>query len=419
MDEIRIMNGKACWTDDFTVPSSPYSGSLDCQDASLDISDSAGNYATVGSPVTFYANYSRFDNGSIISGAECVLDIEGVGSYNMTEISGKYQYTLSSGLPSEHGYRWNVICGSSSSETHSKSSTIASFFPSAASYLSTTSYSSDIYKSIADCTKINDTVCHVDPATGTQMICMDYCNQTYNYSLVNIGDCFISVNSSADLSANTSDYLFINNSDGHCGDNRIYYTEDVLDSADAIRSRNTICPGDRCTIIDSSNAGQYGDLPSVDTSTLNRSKGVFLLRHNGFSSYAIGSNSRLDISNDNDTGTSLVGTDVTFYAIYANYTSGAPISGATCHIWFSDNSTQLLMSENATDYEYVRSFSSIGSYNFTVNCTATGYNTLDSTDDITIASPTTPAVPEFNIFTIVLGLMAVTTGLIILKRQKK
>ncbi|MEA3514545.1 MAG: hypothetical protein U9R34_03655 [Nanoarchaeota archaeon] len=224
--------------------------------------------------------------------------------------------------------------------------------------------------------------------------------QKYDDNVI-IGDCFVSVNTSAlDSTFNATAFLTFNNSDGHCGDNLIYETEGFPSSAGEIRQGNKKC---------------------ILCSNLQKTNN-FVTRFNvaHFSAYAIGSNTRLDIYDEYEGSYAPANTNITFYANYTNYTSGDHIGGADCIIEFDDNpGTTYAMTDNGANYNYTKSggFSTEALHSWNVTCSnATGgWNTLNATDDVQVGA--LAAIPEFSILTLGLGLIAVLAGLIIIRRR--
>ncbi len=190
---------------------------------------------------------------------------------------------------------------------------------------------------------------------------------------IKFGDCYVSVDLSAlDYTFNASAYLTLNNSDGHCGDDRIYYAPGVYDNADAIRQHDTVCRDCIKLIADNH-------------------KVKFRVFH--FSSYAIGSNANLTIYDSYENSAAQPNADIIFYANYTNK-SGSHISGATCTIYFDGNSSDKHnMTDNGNNYNYTSSFSSTGTHNYNITCSATNYNTLSAVDDVNVESG---VVPEFS-----------------------
>ncbi len=189
---------------------------------------------------------------------------------------------------------------------------------------------------------------------------------------IKFGDCYVSVNlSGLDYTFNATAYLTLNNSDGHCGDDRIYYAPGVYTNADAIRQHDTVCTD--CIKLLADNH-----------------KVKFRVFH--FSSYAIGSNANLTIYDSYENSAAQPNADIIFYANYTNK-SGSHISGATCTIYFDGNTADKHnMTDNGNNYNYTSSFSSVGTHNFNITCSATNYNTLSAVDDVEVSS----VVPEFS-----------------------
>ncbi|MEA3514555.1 MAG: NosD domain-containing protein [Nanoarchaeota archaeon] len=222
--------------------------------------------------------------------------------------------------------------------------------------------------------------------------------EDYDINII-FGDCFVSVNSSAlDLTFNATAYLSLNNSDGHCGDNSIYTADGFHQSKSAIQAYNT-----RCTECD-------------EILKTNGSITQFRVPH--FSSYAIGSNARLDIYDEYEASSVDTGIDIAFYANYTDKLSGDHIGGAECYIEFDDNATSYLMTNNGANHNYTKTggFASPGLHSWNVTCSnATGgWNSLNATDDIQINGT---VIPEFSAITLGLGLIAVLAGLLIIRRK--
>ncbi len=114
-----------------------------------------------------------------------------------------------------------------------------------------------------------------------------------------------------------------------------------------------------------------------------------------FSSYAIGSNANLTIYDSYENSAAQPNADIIFYANYT-YKSGSHISGATCTIYFDGNTNEKHnMTDNGNNYNYTSSFSSTGTHQFNITCSATNYyNTLSAVDDVNVESG---VVPEFTL----------------------
>ena len=216
--------------------------------------------------------------------------------------------------------------------------------------------------------------------------------QDYDSNVV-FGDCFVAVKSeNLDSTFNATAYLLMNNSDGHCGDNTIFTSNDFAADAGAVKTTANICK-------DCKELTVNGDLVK------------YRVPH--FSSYAIGSNSNMTIDANDPKA---VNQTVTFTAVYRN--SSAPgdfISGANCQIGLQ-NGTTSSMAEGTEQYTFQTSFTSNGTYTYNVTCEATGYQTLKTDDNFTITQQT-QQIPEFNTIAI-LALLAVI-GIIIYKGGRK
>jgi len=223
--------------------------------------------------------------------------------------------------------------------------------------------------------------------------------EDYDQNII-LGDCFVAVNSSAlDITFNATAYLIMNNSDGHCGTNIIYKSASFMNNAHTIRNENK-----KCTDCD--------DIQKTNDF-------ITKFRVSGFSSYAIGSNTRLDIYDEYEDSSVVVDTNIIFYANYTNKTSGAHISGSDCLIEFDDDlGTTYMMTDNGNNYNYTKvgGFSSAGNHMFYVNCSnvAGGWNDLNASDNISVHDV---PIPEFSTITLGLGLITVLMGLFFIRKR--
>ncbi len=206
-------------------------------------------------------------------------------------------------------------------------------------------------------------------------------------SAVVFGDRAAYVNSSSYSELNKSAVLTFENV--NCNAPYVYYSETAITRA-AILADNNQCFAPRCTNIQCSG-------------------GVLTVRVSSFSGYAAEGNANLSIDADDP---KYEGYEVHFTADYMNSTSGAFISGADCRIYFTDG--DYAMAEGSGIYTYNRSFASAGVKEYNVTCNKTGWNTLTAFDNATIESV---VIPEFSVMTLGLGLVAVLTGLIIIRKR--
>ncbi len=128
-----------------------------------------------------------------------------------------------------------------------------------------------------------------------------------------------------------------------------------------------------------------------DCAIIDYADGELLFNVMHFTNYSAGANANLTIWDQTDSmpygnGYALVNEQAYFYANYSNITSGQVITGADCNISFSDSSGDLVYNSTKKLYEYNRSFSSAGTYNYNVTCNKTGYEALTTSDSITISS---------------------------------
>ncbi|MBD3398408.1 hypothetical protein GF412_04255 [Candidatus Micrarchaeota archaeon] len=116
------------------------------------------------------------------------------------------------------------------------------------------------------------------------------------------------------------------------------------------------------------------------------SGGTYEFGVTGFSNYTAGPNAQLGIWDDNDpeggNKKKQPGDNVFFFANYTNVTSGNPITGATCNIYFAEApSGPFAMQYNGSSglYYYNRTFSS-ATLNWNVTCNEAAYEMLNLTD---------------------------------------
>ncbi|MBU1111315.1 MAG: LamG domain-containing protein, partial [Nanoarchaeota archaeon] len=128
-----------------------------------------------------------------------------------------------------------------------------------------------------------------------------------------------------------------------------------------------------------------------------------------FSNYTLtsGTNSALGIWDDNDPeggsqgkGT---GTQISFYANYTNVTDGTPITaamGGLCNVSYNvtpNGPFNMTYNGTSTLWEYNRSFSFEGTYNWNITCNALGFSGQNLTDTIVIGNnPPTQGIPILN-----------------------
>ncbi|MCK5629525.1 MAG: hypothetical protein KAI26_02815 [Nanoarchaeota archaeon] len=204
---------------------------------------------------------------------------------------------------------------------------------------------------------------------------------------VKIENSVISVNTSALHSTfNNSATLTFNNI--NCNTPYVYYSNTANTRA-AILTENKLCLPPRCTNIQCT-----GSTLTVDVAH--------------FSGYAVNGTANLTIDADDPKYTEQL---VTFTAEYLNATD--PITGATCNISFSDGS--YIMDEQASYYNYSRTFASAQIVDYNVTCRATGENTVFANDTAVINSPD---IPEFSTITLGLGLIAILAGLFIIRKKR-
>ncbi|MBU0457733.1 MAG: hypothetical protein ABH824_02545 [Nanoarchaeota archaeon] len=143
---------------------------------------------------------------------------------------------------------------------------------------------------------------------------------------------------------------------------------------------------------------------------------------NGLEGTGVGANgnAQLVISDSAEGSSAHLGVDINFFANYTNATSGVHISGASCNITFDDNlSTSFVMNEDTINdkYNYTKSggFSIVGNHDWSVLCSATNFNYVNTTDNVNVI---TPSVPEFSDYAIFLILIITIGGFFVIKHKK-
>ncbi|MEM4267757.1 MAG: LamG domain-containing protein [Candidatus Woesearchaeota archaeon] len=111
----------------------------------------------------------------------------------------------------------------------------------------------------------------------------------------------------------------------------------------------------------------------------------------GFTNYSASANSRLQIYDENDLGMERsIYESVLFFANYTNRTSGEEIENAMCNISFEDYTgdmsfvDSMYYNSSVSLYTYMRVITEPGSYNWSVECVADGFEPLTLTDETTI-----------------------------------
>ncbi|MFC1755405.1 S8 family serine peptidase, partial [Thermoproteota archaeon] len=105
----------------------------------------------------------------------------------------------------------------------------------------------------------------------------------------------------------------------------------------------------------------------------------------GFSNYTAGANSQLEIFDDVDNGIiRRTYQEVYFFANYTNRTSEEPIDIGYCNITFTDINGSMAYNPGTGLFNYTRTFSTADLYYYNVTCYDSEYETLNTTDDITI-----------------------------------
>lgn len=197
------------------------------------------------------------------------------------------------------------------------------------------------------------------------------------------GDGFVSINSSHLPGLNTTATVDMGGID--CSDFSLHYAPGFATNKTTILSANGVF------VATELNNGSNCNDPSICTNVLCENN-VLSFEAQHFSGFAEGINANLTIFDGVEGGVGAVGSQINFFA---NYTKAdlTPITNSTldsglCQIEF--NSTPFgpfNMTFNTTgsdEWVYNRSFSSQGTHLWNVTCTATSFDTLNSSDDLQI-----------------------------------
>ena len=120
----------------------------------------------------------------------------------------------------------------------------------------------------------------------------------------------------------------------------------------------------------------------------------------GFTAYSSGAVANLTIWDETDTGMPYgdqirrANETTYFFANYTNITSGEVLNDtiANCTINFTDQDSDMAFNATKQLWEYNRTFSSSGTYEYNITCDGTGYEELNASDNVLISpNCTTPA----------------------------
>jgi hypothetical protein len=114
--------------------------------------------------------------------------------------------------------------------------------------------------------------------------------------------------------------------------------------------------------------------------------GVLIFNVSSFSTYTLGANSKLQVSDTTEFKTVYPLDNVSFYANYSNLTTGQAIDTASCNISFEDEKVEMVYNASSYLFEYNRNFSTYGAYNYNVSClgSAFGYEDLKTLNTIVV-----------------------------------
>ncbi|MEM2956303.1 MAG: hypothetical protein QW041_01885 [Candidatus Pacearchaeota archaeon] len=119
--------------------------------------------------------------------------------------------------------------------------------------------------------------------------------------------------------------------------------------------------------------------------------GILSFNVTHFTSYVTQGNSQMIIWDETDTGMPYAdkikykNQQTKFFVNYSRKNNGQPITGANCTVRFFDLTDTMTYNTTSTYYEYNRSFSSPGIFDWNVTCSASGFQTLTTNDTANIS----------------------------------
>jgi len=319
------------------------------------------------STVNFYYNVS--DSSTILN---CSIIFNNIINSSNSSISKTATNNFSLVLANKD-YNWSINCTDSAGNTGVSdvyNLSVSYILPNVTEY--TTSNGTTNFSAAPDITNVTNLT--LATTNGKIQFPPDYgvdaSGDNYD-SYVEIGAKFISVNTSAlDNTFNNTANLTLN--DVICAA-KIYYGFGVYTSSQDIINEGRVCNAlsdPSCTNI------------NCDGTTL-----TFTASH--FTGYAASGISNLTIWDETDSGMTYGGKikyaneQIKFFANYTN-SSGNYISGANCTINFTEGRYNMTWNATSSLFEYNRSFSTGGVFNWNVTCNKTGYDTLTANDNVAI-----------------------------------
>jgi hypothetical protein len=225
--------------------------------------------------------------------------------------------------------------------------------------------------------------------TGTKL---DFHARAINFDTAIIfADKFVKVDSATYSELNKSATLVFENV--NCGSPYVFYSTTASDRV-GVLSEDNLCVAPRCTNIQCS-------------------AGVLTVDVSSFSGYAVEGNANLSIDTN---APKEQNENITFTAIYRNFTDGSYITSANCYLYVDGGNDTMTPSGN--NYVYQKSFSSVNTYSYNVTCSKAGFNTLiaNATFNVTQAGG---AIPEFGGSSLLIIITMILLGLFVLRRNRK
>ncbi|MEM4248280.1 MAG: NosD domain-containing protein, partial [Candidatus Nanoarchaeia archaeon] len=204
-------------------------------------------------------------------------------------------------------------------------------------------------------------------------------------SNVRIGAGFVSINTAAlHETINSTANVTINNI--NCSKFALYFAPGFYETAAGLLS-----DAEKSLMATEANIGSNCIDPTICTNVACTDGNLtFVAQH--FTGFAEGVDANLTIWDETDSGmpygdqTRYPNEQVRFFANYT-YANGTLINDANCTISFADSlDNDMILNGSISLFEYTRSFSSAGNYEWNATCNKTGFTTLNASDNVTIAS---------------------------------
>lgn len=121
--------------------------------------------------------------------------------------------------------------------------------------------------------------------------------------------------------------------------------------------------------------------------------GILTLKVGGFSNYSLGASSNLSTWGAHDNTPIYINNSVEIYANYTNITDSSFISGANCNLFIDGSNYAMIENTSGGYYEYsFNGTTTQKTYNYSVTCNATSFDTLMTSDSFPVLGVVTSFV---------------------------